>query len=278
MVHRLMSSLVRPITRRDIKGPALYGPIRDDLRKRVRETLQFLGLTGLELRFPSQLSGGQQQRVALARALVMSPEVLLLDEPLSNLDAKLRVSIRGELISIQRQLGLTTIYVTHDQDEALAMSDWVAVMNRGKVVQWGTPWEVYYQPSTPFMADFLGSVNLVHAAVLEHHPDALTIQLGDHSLDLPYHGPTPGREALLAIRPETLSLGNGHADDGRVGLPGMVVQRTFLGHLMRYTVRVADQDWLVDQPDPGGAQLAEGAVTVLVNPQRVHVLAQPDDA
>ena len=259
-------------------GLKLAGTKREQAQRRVAETLAFLDLKGLEKRLPSQLSGGQQQRVALARALVMSPEVLLLDEPLSNLDARLRVSIRAELISIQRQLGLTTIYVTHDQDEALAMSDWVAVMNHGKVVQWGTPWEVYYQPSTPFMADFLGSVNLVHAAVLEHHPDALTIQLGDHSLDLPYDGPTPGREALLAIRPETLSLGNGHADDGRVGLPGMVVQRTFLGHLMRYTVRVADQDWLVDQPDPGGAQLADGAVTVLVNPRRVHVLAHPDEA
>ena len=104
------------------------------IHKRVGETLEFLGLAGLEKRYPGQLSGGQQQRVALARALVMSPEVLLLDEPLSNLDAKLRVSIRTELISIQRQLGVTTIYVTHDQDEALAMSDWVAVMNRGRVI------------------------------------------------------------------------------------------------------------------------------------------------
>jgi len=169
------------------------------------------------------------------------------------------------------------VYVTHDQDEALAMSDWVAVMNHGHVVQWGTPWEVYYQPRTPFMADFLGSVNLVHAAVLELHADSLTVQLGDHELDLPYHGPPPGRDALLAIRPETLSLGEGR-DDGRVGVPGQVMQRTFLGHLMRYTVRVADQDWLVDQPDPGGARLAEGAVTVQVNPKRVHVLADPDGA
>src|SRR5205823_6246131 len=111
---------------------------RDEIRRRVADTLAFLGLTGLETRLPSQLSGGQQQRVALARALVMNPEVLLLDEPLSNLDARLRVSIRGELISIQRQLGLTTIYVTHAQEEALAMSDWVAVMHRGRVVQWGT--------------------------------------------------------------------------------------------------------------------------------------------
>jgi ABC-type Fe3+/spermidine/putrescine transport system ATPase subunit len=258
-------------------GLRLASVKRDQAQQRVNDTLAFLDLKGLEKRLPSQLSGGQQQRVALARALVMSPEVLLLDEPLSNLDARLRVSIRAELISIQRQLGLTTIYVTHDQDEALAMSDWVAVMNHGKVVQWGTPWEVYYQPRTPFMADFLGSVNLVHASVLEQHAESLTVQLGDHALELPYDGPPPGREALLAIRPETLSLSNG-IDDGRVGLPGEVMQRTFLGHMMRYTVRVADQDWLVDQPDPGGARLADGTVTVLVNPRRVHVLADADDA
>jgi len=258
-------------------GLRLASVKRDAAQRRVNDTLAFLDLRGLEKRLPSQLSGGQQQRVALARALVMSPEVLLLDEPLSNLDARLRVSIRAELISIQRQLGLTTIYVTHDQDEALAMSDWVAVMNHGKVVQWGTPWEVYYQPRTPFMADFLGSVNLVHAAVLELRADSMSVQLGDHTLELPYHGAPPGREALLAIRPETLSLSNGR-DDGRVGLPGAVMQRTFLGHMMRYTVRVADQDWLVDQPDPGGAQLADGAVTVLVNPRRVHVLSDADDA
>ncbi|HEY3062161.1 MAG TPA: ABC transporter ATP-binding protein [Chloroflexota bacterium] len=247
---------------------------RGQAQRRVAETLEFLALTGLERRFPSQLSGGQQQRVALARALVMSPEVLLLDEPLSNLDARLRVSIRAELISIQRQLGLTTIYVTHDQDEALAMSDWVAVMDHGRVVQWGTPWEVYYQPRTPFMADFLGSVNLVRVPVLERHAEAVTVQLGNHTLRLALpNDSASGAEALLAIRPETLSLGNGW-DEARVALPGEVVRRTFLGHLMRYTVHVLGQDWLVDQPDPGGAALAEGAVHVLVNPRRVHVLAE----
>jgi ABC-type Fe3+/spermidine/putrescine transport system ATPase subunit len=258
-------------------GLRLAGVRREQAQRRVRDTLDFLDLKGLERRYPSQLSGGQQQRVALARALVMSPEVLLLDEPLSNLDARLRVSIRAELISIQRQLGITTIYVTHDQDEALAMSDWVAVMNHGRVVQWGTPWEVYYQPRTPFMADFLGSVNLVHAPVLESRTDRVTVQLGPHALELPWTGGTPVHEALLAIRPETLSLGEGR-DDGRVALPGEVVRRTFLGHLMRYTVRVQDKEWLVDQPDPGGAHLAEGSVTVLVNPRRVHVLAETQDA
>jgi ABC-type Fe3+/spermidine/putrescine transport system ATPase subunit len=256
-------------------GLRLAHVAQDAIRKRVGETLEFLGLAGLEKRYPGQLSGGQQQRVALARALVMSPEVLLLDEPLSNLDAKLRVSIRTELISIQRQLGVTTIYVTHDQDEALAMSDWVAVMNRGRVIQWGTPWEVYYAPRTPFMADFLGSVNLVRVPVVERGADQTVVRLGGHTLALP--GRLEGEEALLSIRPETLRLVSSRepAAEG-LSLPGTVVRRTFLGHLMRYTVQVGQQEWLVDQPDPGGADLAEGAVCVLVNPRRVHLVPETD--
>src|SRR5262245_6917775 len=145
----------------------------DKVALRVSETLKFLDLAGLERRYPGQLSGGQQQRVALARALVMSHEVLLLAERLCNLVDRVRVSIRNELISIQRQLGITTIYVTHDQDEALAMSDWVAVMNRGRVVQWGTPWDVYYKPRTAFLADFLGSVNLLSVPVLSVGAEAV---------------------------------------------------------------------------------------------------------
>jgi ABC-type Fe3+/spermidine/putrescine transport system ATPase subunit len=265
-------------------GLKLAGVQRDALRKRVRETLHFLGLTGLEHRYPSQLSGGQQQRVALARALVMNPEVLLLDEPLSNLDAKLRVNIRAEMISIQRTLGLTTIYVTHDQDEALAMSDWVAVMDRGRVVQWGTPWEVYYQPRTPFMADFLGSVNLVRAPVVASGDGSVLVRLGEHQLGLPFEGKPPAADGqvLLSLRPESLRLAEPEAEPalGHVVVRGEVARRTFLGHLMRYTIKVdlgeTSQEWLVDQPDPGGAKLAEGAVNVVVNPRRVHVIPEPE--
>jgi ABC-type Fe3+/spermidine/putrescine transport system ATPase subunit len=241
---------------------------------RTSKTLEFLGLTGLERRYPGQLSGGQQQRVALARALVMNPEVLLLDEPLSNLDARLRVSIRSELISIQRQLGITTIYVTHDQDEALAMSDWVAVMNKGRVVQWGTPWDVYYRPRTAFLADFVGSVNLIAAPLLARQPGSVTVRLGPHVLEVACAEPPPGESALLAIRPETLSLSMPLAEGG-IALRGEVVRRTFLGHLMRYAVRIADKEWLVDHPDPGSAELAEGDVSVIVNPRRVHVIPEP---
>jgi ABC-type Fe3+/spermidine/putrescine transport system ATPase subunit len=155
------------------------------------------------------------------------------------------------------------------------MSDWVAVMNRGRVIQWGTPWEVYYAPRTPFMADFLGSVNLVRVPVVERGADQTVVRLGGHTLALP--GRLEGEEALLSIRPETLRLVSSPepAAEG-LSLPGTVVRRTFLGHLMRYTVQVGQQEWLVDQPDPGGADLAEGAVCVLVNPRRVHLVPETD--
>src|SRR5207247_2236560 len=135
--------------------------------RRVKETLAFVGLDGLDDRWPNQLSGGQQQRVAVARALVIEPQVLLLDEPLSNLDAKLREQLRVEMRTLQRRLGMTFVYVTHDQEEALSLSDWIAVMNAGKVEQAGAPWEIYYHPRTAFLADFVGGVNLVPARVAD---------------------------------------------------------------------------------------------------------------
>jgi ABC-type Fe3+/spermidine/putrescine transport system ATPase subunit len=250
----------------------------EQARKRVEEVLGFLGLTGLEGRVPNRLSGGQQQRVALARALVVSPEVLLLDEPLSNLDAKLRVRIREELIGIQRQLGLTTVYVTHDQDEALAMSDWIAVMNRGVVVQWGTPSEIYYRPRTPFVADFVGSVNLIRAPRLDGVGGRAMVEVAGRRFDLPDDGASGSAgEVLLSIRPESLRLARrGEAGGDDLALPGEVVRRTFLGHLMRYAVRVGDGEWLIDLPDPGAVDLLEGAVDVLLDPARLHVVPETD--
>ena len=258
---------------------------KQEIARKTTDTMKFLGLTGLVERFPNQLSGGQQQRVALARALVMAPEVLLLDEPLSNLDAKLRVAIRAELTSIQRTLGITTIYVTHDQEEALAMSDWIAVMNRGEVVQWGTPWELYYKPLTPFLADFLGSVNLVRAQIEDRSNGRLRLRLpgalpNTAPVDVESSDDRPGREALLCIRPETLRVlpaGSRAAPRGALVLAGEVKRRAFLGHLMRYTVLVDGQEWIVDQPDPGAARILEGPVRLAVNPERIHVIPRPVD-
>ena len=206
----------------------------------------------------------------------MKPEVLLLDEPLSNLDAKLRLSIRDELTSIQRQLGITTIYVTHDQEEALAMSDWVAVMNAGKVVQWGPPWDIYYHPRTPFMADFVGTVNLVKGVVVSAERDAAHVRVGDETIVVPgdWADLGAGQEVVLSIRPESLRVAvpsDGRAHEGAT-VSGEVVRHTFLGRLMRYAVRSGDLEWLVDQPDPGAGAPLEGPVLVRVNATRVHII------
>jgi ABC-type Fe3+/spermidine/putrescine transport system ATPase subunit len=266
-------------------GLKVAGVKRSDVDERATRTIGYLGLSGLEQRFPNQLSGGQQQRVALARALVMNPEVLLLDEPLSNLDARLRVSIRAELLSIQRQIGITTIYVTHDQEEALAMSDWVAVMHDGRVQQWGTPWEIYYRPRTIFMADFVGAVNLVRAPVVFTAGEKVRVRLVDRdvTLSLPDGYEGSGTELMLAIRPESVRIVPAGEDAeeraGRsVALNGTVTNRMFLGHQMRYQVRIGEQEWIVDQPDPGASPLADGKVQVLLELQRIHVIPDLDGA
>ena len=146
-------------------GLKIAGLRGEALRQKVEKVLQDLGLQGLGERMPGMISGGQQQRVALARVLVMEPEVLLLDEPLSNLDAKLRISIRAELRLIQQRVGITTVYVTHDQEEALSISDRIAVMHQGEVVQYGTPWEIYYTPAKEFVADFVGIANFIRGRI-----------------------------------------------------------------------------------------------------------------
>src|SRR5438552_17601790 len=165
-------------------GLRVAGRPRPERDKRVNDTLTFVGLGGMGGRWPNQLSGGQQQRVAVARALVIEPQVLLLDEPLSNLDAKLREQLRVELRILQRRLGMTFVYVTHDQDEALSLSDWIAVMNAGKVEQAGTPWEIYYQPRTAFLADFVGAVNLVPATIADLAAETVTVTFGRYRAEV----------------------------------------------------------------------------------------------
>jgi ABC-type Fe3+/spermidine/putrescine transport system ATPase subunit len=259
-------------------GLRLAGRPRAEIARRVSAVLDLVGLAGLGERWPNELSGGQQQRVALARALVVEPEVLLLDEPLSNLDAKLRERMRWELRALQRRLGLTFVYVTHDQDEALAMSDWIAVMNHGRVEQWGPPWEIYYRPRTPFLADFVGAVNLAPGRVVERAGDQVIVALGELRLALPApaEAVAPGDAVLLCIRPESLALDPESVAPGSVRLAGAVLRRAFLGHLMRYWVQAGDQEWIVDQPDPGAAgRLAGGAVTLAFHPSRVHVIPRP---
>ncbi|TMC03930.1 MAG: ABC transporter ATP-binding protein [Chloroflexi bacterium] len=248
-----------------------------DRERRVHDILQFVGLGGLGDRWPNQLSGGQQQRVAVGRALVLEPQILLLDEPLSNLDAKLRVQLRWELRALQQRLGMTFVYVTHDQDEALSLSDWIAVMNAGKVEQAGTPWEIYYHPRTSFLADFVGAVNLVPGTVQKLTGDEAVIAFGSRAIAVRVPSGLAlavGREVRLCVRPEALALRPPSADPDGVRLPGVVARRAFLGDLMRYWVTVDGREWIVDQPDPGAAADFDGPVTVAVKPERIHVIAE----
>ncbi len=195
---------------------------KHEVAEKVAAGLAMVGLTGREERRPGQLSGGQQQRVALARALALEPDVLLMDEPLSNLDAKLRVEMRREIRRIQQETGITAVYVTHDQDEALEISDLVAVMNGGRVEQVGAPEEIYDRPETTFVASFVGSVTLLRGRVTE--AGALALDSGGKiDLGSPLDG--PGTTVNVALRPEDLRL----VDDGQAQFTGKVVRSSFQG-------------------------------------------------
>jgi ABC-type Fe3+/spermidine/putrescine transport system ATPase subunit len=247
-----------------------------DRTRRVDETLAFVGLGGLGERWPNQLSGGQQQRVAVARALVIEPQVLLLDEPLSNLDAKLREQLRVEMRILQRRLGMTFVYVTHDQEEALSLSDWIAVMNAGKVEQAGAPWDIYYRPRTAFLADFIGAVNLVPARVVDLADGTVTVTFGQHRAQVrrPEASLSTGQEVRLCLRPESFNIAPAGAITTGISLSGTIVRRAFLGDTMRYWVKVDDREWIVDQPDPGGSATLDGPVTLSLRPDRIHVIAE----
>ena len=176
-----------------------------EAREKAMEGLELVGLAGFGERLPSELSGGQQQRVAVARALVLEPEVLLFDEPLSNLDAKLRRRVRQEIRELQQKLELTTIYVTHDQEEALAVSDQIIVMNEAVIAQQGTPEDLYESPESLFVADFIGDANIIIGRMTEHDGDLATIKIGELSLNLPHKGVNTG-EIKLAVRPLAVNL------------------------------------------------------------------------
>ncbi|NLO81030.1 MAG: ABC transporter ATP-binding protein [Xanthomonadaceae bacterium] len=222
---------------------------RHEIKKRVGEALELVGLSHLADRRPSQLSGGQQQRVALARTIVVRPKVLLLDEPLSNLDAKLRVQMRRELLNLQRELGLTTIFVTHDQEEANTMCDRIAVMYDGVVQQVGRPMDLYDEPVNLFVAGFLGTANVLEGEAVT---DGFRLSNGV-VVPLPQgQSPTPG--AKLMFRPQNLQIRDpdAPAQPGCVRLQGNISYREFLGSSVRYTVRVGSQDVQVDAPHQGG--------------------------
>ena len=202
-------------------------------KKQVEETLALVNLSGLEGRYPNELSGGQQQRVALARSLVVEPSILLLDEPLSNLDAKLRERMRVELKELQRRTGITFVYVTHDQAEALALSDQVAVMSAGRLQQYGTPFEVYAHPANRMVADFMGLVNLVPGRLREVRNGGGTIEVaGDLALDVAkIDGLAAGDSVDIAIRPENIRLA---APTGAAAGLATITNHVFLGNISEY--------------------------------------------
>ena len=203
-----------------------------DAHRRTAEALTTVGLEESGNHLIEELSGGQQQRVALARALVMSPKVLLFDEPLSNLDAKLRIQVREDIRELQRRLGVTTVYVTHDQEEAMAISDVVVIMNKGKVEQAGSPEEIYHEPRSVFVADFIGGVNLLAGEMAAHGQVRLLDQV------LPIRNPAgaqPGSAVSVAIRPEEVTVGAGPWE-------GAVKRSIFLGRLTEYVVSVGGQE------------------------------------
>ena len=234
-----------------------------------------VGLGEYGARRPGQLSGGQQQRVALARTIAVEPKVLLLDEPLSNLDAKLRIHMRVELLALQRKLGITTIFVTHDQEEALSICDRVAVLDGGVIQQVGTPVELYDTPANRFIATFVGTINLLPGMV--EQADGMTVFRSDvlGSLRLAEATARPG-PAEIAIRPHAIRLAarDGAGDAGLAWTEGRVTQREFLGEFVRYTVQIARTELTADQPhhagDPGFTPGA--AVRVGINPAQVRLL------
>ena len=219
---------------------------KEEIERRVKEALDLMQLKGMEDRFPNQMSGGQQQRVAVARALVMNPEVLLLDEPLSNLDAKLRESVRVELRDIQKKMGLSTIYVTHDQSEALSMSDMIVVLKGGVVHQTGSPQEIYFEPKTPFVADFIGTTNLLSVKGLGEN----TVSYGNDRIPTT-KSVNAGQEYCLSIRPECLKLVK-EAVDGQVNVKVTIQNKMCLGEKIRYFVNDSlGKEWIIDIYDPG---------------------------
>ena len=245
---------------------------RADITRRVHEALDNVGLLALADRYPAQMSGGQRQRVALARALVIRPRVLLMDEPLSNLDAKMRVQMRDVILDLVREAGITTVFVTHDQEEALAMSDRIAIMDRGRIAQLGTPEELYGTPVNAYVADFIGSANIIKvpakvmAEAEEGRAAHVRYDMGGHAFDGVQGSLTLGEQGVLIARPEELSL-IAPAPYVPNSIPGRVLRRQYLGFKTAYRIGLEDASEIRVELHAGNmvADFQEGdAVQVLV--------------
>ncbi|MFW6028035.1 MAG: ABC transporter ATP-binding protein [bacterium] len=251
------------------------GVSEGDIRTRVGATLDLVRLGGLEGRFPRQLSGGQQQRVALARAAVTEPKLLLLDEPLSNLDALLREEMRVELKRLQEQIGVTTIFVTHDQAEALTLSDRIVVLDNGSIEQIGTPEDIYHRPATPFVASFIGRSNFLLGEVTERKDGSLRIRLAN-GLDVTARAEEalePGTAVQVSLRHESIRLARTPAPDAVNVLEGTIVFQAFGGPITHYVVRLANgTELLVDTPDAEATWQRGATVYAELRPELMKVL------
>jgi iron(III) transport system ATP-binding protein len=247
----------------------------EEVRRRVAAALELVGLSELAARRPGQLSGGQQQRVAVARTIAIEPKVLLLDEPLSNLDAKLRLHMRTELLLLQRKLGITTIFVTHDQEEALSISDRVAVLDAGVIQQVGTPMDLFDNPVNRFIANFVGTINLMKGELRDGGRVFEAPDIG--RIAMPPGVAPPGGRVEIAFRPHALALVAQGAAGGadRIEVPGTVSHREFLGEFVRYRVNVGATEIVADQTHYGGQpDFAPGAaVAVRIDPAQIKFLA-----
>jgi iron(III) transport system ATP-binding protein len=237
-----------------------------EIQSRVSEILKNVQLETLSHRFPNQLSGGQQQRVALARALVIHPKVLLMDEPLSNLDARLRVTMRQEIRRIQKELGITTIYVTHDQEEAMAISDRIAIFSAGQTQQIGTPSEIYFQPKSRFVAEFTGTSNLLEVKVVSYHPGTSILQADFEGSQIWIRGPQklPGKRLTILLRPEWIKIMNVEFENKTNLFRGRVSSSTFVGSLVKYRVSAFGNHFLtLEVQDPRGYEIKKEGETLL---------------
>ena len=242
---------------------------KDQIRERVMRILKLVELEGMEARMTNQLSGGQQQRVALARALVIEPSVLLFDEPLSNLDAKLRVSMRTEIRRIQQEVGITAIYVTHDQSEAMALSDKIIIMDKGYVAQMGTPQEIYYHPVSEFVADFIGEANFLRGTMVSRSGGYVTLNVEGNEILVPgREDMQPGQEYTVVLRPEAATL----ADKGE--LPCEVVLSCFMGSYQNYHVMVGSTLVKLEEHNPKNKRIYQvgDRCSLVFDADSVHVL------
>ena len=251
---------------------------KPDIERRVEAALALVALTGLEERKPGQLSGGQQQRVALARAMVFEPRLLLLDEPLSNLDARLRVQMRLELKHLQQETGITSVFVTHDQAESMALADRIIVMNKGRIEQIGSPTEIYERPHSRFVSEFVGSINVLAAEVVALDPISTMIMLRRGAQQIRCSAPLdgrldPGQQVLVSIRPEKLSLHREWAAESSLNAwPGRVAACAYYGDHREYDVDVHDH--LLKLTTPAAVVAERGdEVIVTCDPREVVVMA-----